>query len=182
MIDAIREAVLGMKHSRIRNYIAPGLTSWLVGGESRGKIRLFTSDRDTRELITPHSHRFNFTCLVLRGHVTNVLFSRTYSTGNSYAVGKLRAPKGGIGEYEFTPGEKGEYFSEEVTRYAEGDTYSMKCYQIHTICFSRDSAVLFFEGPEITDTSVVLEPWSDDRRVPTFVTQPWMFDRASEIG
>ena len=182
MIDAVRKAVLGMTHSRIRNYIAPGLTSWLVGGEGCGKVRLFTSDRDTREWITPHSHRFDFTCLVLAGEVTNILFQwePAFSNGNRYAVGTLRA--GGLGTYEFEPGTGAEPYSELSTVYRTGDTYSMKHDEIHTIRFSRGCAVLFFEGPEVAETSKVLEPWSDGRRVPTFVTMPWMFDRASEIG
>jgi hypothetical protein len=184
MTEAILLAVLGMRHSRIGNYIAPGLTSWLVGGQGHGKVRLFTCDRDTREWIVPHSHRFDFTCLVLAGRVTNVLLRRTYrcDRGNAYAVGTLRAPTGGIGEYEFTPGEEAEYFEEIERAYEPGETYSMEAREIHTIRFSRDSSVLFFEGPETADSSVVLEPWSCGRRVPTFATHPWMFDRAQDTS
>lgn len=180
--EAILQALQGMKRSRIRNYIAPGLTSWIIGGKTHGKVRLFTSDRDTLELITPHSHRFDFTCLVLWGRVIQVLFTRTgrRDQGNAYAVGVLRAPTGGIGEYQFIPGEAPDYFSVNEYEYTAGETYGMRRTEIHTIRFSKGAAVLFFEAPESADESLVLEPWSDDRRVPTFVTQPWMFDRSVE--
>lgn len=179
-LEALHNAVNAMKHSHIRNYIAPGLTSWLIGGEGHGKVRLFTADRDTREWITPHSHRFNFTCLVLWGSVTNILFTRTgrRDQGNAFAAGKLKAPTGGIGAYEFCPGEAPEYFDERSYEYTAGETYGMRFNEVHTIRFSKSAAVLFLEGPECTTESEVLEPWSDGRRVPTFVTQPWMFQRS----
>jgi len=182
--EAILKAVIGMKHSRLRNYIAPGVTSWLIGGEGHGKVRLFTTDRDTREWITPHSHRFDFTCLVLCGSATNIVFGRTFRNdqGDAYAVGKLTAPSGGLGTYGFEPGEKAEYFSESRRTYVEGDTYAMRRHEIHSIQFQKGSAILFFEGPELSQTTEVLEPWSDGRRVPTFVTQPWMFDRMPDPG
>lgn len=179
MSDALIMATEAMRNSSIRNYIAPGVTSWLVGGNGHGKVRMFTTDRDTREWITPHSHRFGFTCLVLRGTVNNILFTRTYrhDQGNAYVQGTLEA--GAVGQYEFTPGEKPEFWGESESRYSAGDTYSMRAHEIHTIQFGRTSTVLFFEGPETSDTSHVLEPWSDNRRIPTFVTQPWMFDRSA---
>lgn len=178
-IEAIAAAVLRMKHSRIRNYIAPGLTSWLIGGEGNGKVRLFTADRDTREWITPHSHRFDFTCLVLSGEVENVIFGRTFrhDMGNMYTVGTLRASE--VGKYEFEPGVKCEPFDERISVYRTGDTYSMHHNEIHSIRFGKGSAVLFFEGPEIKQETQVLEPYSDGRRIPTFTTAPWMFDRAT---
>lgn len=181
-LDVIRNAITSMKHSGIRNYVTPGLTSWLVGGEGHGKIRLFTADRDTREWVTPHSHRFDFTCMVLAGSVTNILFSRTgrRDQGNAYAVGILRAPTGGIGAYEFRSGEEVGHFDENSYVYSTGETYGMRHHEIHSIRFSRGAVVLFLEGAEVTTESVVLEPWSDGRRVPTFATQPWMFDRSVE--
>lgn len=184
MNDALIEAVAEMQNSPVRNYIAPGLTSWLIGGNGHGKVRMFTSDRDTREWITPHSHRFNFTCLVLRGSVNNILFERSWhaTEGDLYAVGILKACGGGLGGYEYLPEAEGIKRWREIEHtYGAGDTYSMTASQIHTIRFSRDAAVLFFEGPELTDQSFVLEPYSDGRRVPTFATQPWMFERESPV-
>jgi|SRR6185312_1524783 len=173
-----------MRHGRIRNYIAPGLTSWLIGGSGHGMVRLFSSDRDTHELIVPHSHRFDFTCVVLRGKVTQVLYLETgrADQGNAYAVGKLKTQPGGFGRYDFEPGKKPEYFSETEYEYLAGDTYRMRRHEIHSIRFSRGAEVLFLEGPEMASESKVLEPWSDGRRVPTFVTHPWMFDRNPDPG
>lgn len=34
-----------------------------------------------------------------------------------------------------------------------------------------------FAKLEVMTESIVLEPWSDGRRVPTFETRPWMFER-----
>ncbi len=62
MSNQLIKAVLGMANNPIRHYIAPGLTSSLVGGGGHGKVRLFQADRETREWVTPHSHRFDFTC------------------------------------------------------------------------------------------------------------------------
>jgi hypothetical protein len=179
MDEALRKAVWKMANSNLRNYIAPGLTSYLVGGPDAGKVRLFHSDRNTREWITPHSHRFDFTCLVLKGRVTNILLRPLWGNeGDLYAAGKLKRA-GKFGEYEFTPGTEVLAYAEERSEYSEGDVYSMTHAQIHSIQFARGTEVLFFEGPEVTDESVVLEPWSNGKRIPTFVTQPWMFERES---
>lgn len=180
VMDALRRAVWGMANAKIANYIAPGLSSFLVGGPEHGKVRLFRSDRDTREWITPHSHRFDFTCLVLRGQVINILFTRRWGADDCdvFSAGTLKR-KGSFGEYEFTPGTDACSYQETLQVYKEGDTYSMTHDQIHSIRFSRGAMVLFFEGAEVADSSTVLEPWSDGKRVPTFATQPWMFERVT---
>lgn len=171
----LRAALVKMTHSEIQHYVTPGLSSKLVGGGEHGKIRFFVSDRDTREWITPHSHRFDFTCLVLRGRVENILFQR--GGGNAYCVGTIRPKDGGLGGYEIARGESPDYFVEVPSVYEAGQTYSMSSKQIHSIRFSRDAEVLFFEGPQVQDISVVLEPWSNGAVVPTFSTAPWMFQR-----
>jgi hypothetical protein len=180
MNEALRNAVWRMANSEIRHYIAPGLSSYLVGGQDRGKVRLFRSDRETREWITPHSHRFDFTCLVLRGWATNILLTRAWGADHAdrYCAGTLKRKPGAFGEYEFVPGTATSEYLETSKTYHEGDVYSMTHNEIHTIRFSRDAMVLFFEGPELVDESLVLEPWSNGKRVPTFGTQPWMFERA----
>lgn len=63
-------------HSRVDNYAGiPGLTSWMIGtSPNGGKIRMFHSYRDHDEFITPHSHRFDFECLVVEGEVENIFF------------------------------------------------------------------------------------------------------------
>lgn len=181
--EALLKALKPMMHSLVRNYATPGLTSSLIGGGGHGKVRLFQSDRDTREWVTPHSHRFDFTCLVLRGSVENILFTRASyrlaAGSNLYVTATIRPRNGGMGGYEVAHGENPESWVEEPTTYRAGDTYSMTSRQIHSIRFSRDAIVLFLEGPEVIDTSLILEPFSDDALVPTFATAPWMFQRVA---
>lgn len=178
MVDLL-QMVQRMAHNPIRNYVTPGLTSALVGGAEFGKVRLFSCDRDTRDWVTPHSHRFDFTCLVLDGTVLNMLYTSCArsDTSNRFAVGTLKAPEGGLGDYAYEPGTTYEWFEERRELYRVGDTYSMTSDQIHSIEFNRQARVLFFEGPEVTRESKVLEPWSDGARVPTFETRSWMFER-----
>jgi len=182
--EALLKALKPMLHSRVRHYATPGLTSCLIGGNGHGKVRLFLSDRDTREWITPHSHRFDFTCLVLAGSVENILFTRAtyygYPNSNLYMTGTIRPKDGGLGGYDIARGGIAEPWVESATKYSEGDTYSMTHRQIHSIRFSRDAIVMFLEGPEVSETSVVLEPYSNEELVPTFETASWMFKRAPE--
>lgn len=174
----VAKALAGMQRSPVRNYVTPGLTSWLIGGEGKGLVRMFTSDRDTNEWITPHSHRFDFTCIVLAGEVENILFTRVYgSEGNSYCQGALIAIDGGLGGYEFIPGTGYSQWEKHSYTYTRGQTYSMTAKEIHSIRFSKGAKVLFLEGPEVEQRTIVLEPWSDGARVPTFETREWMFKR-----
>lgn len=176
ILQALNAATGGMTHSVVRNYVTPGLTSSLVGGPGHGCVRLFESDRDTREWVTPHSHRFDFTCIVLAGQVENIEFTLS-SRGDAYARGVLRPVDGGLGQYEAVHGEVGETYAETTRIYAPGDTYSMLHSEIHSIRFSRGARVLFFEGPNVSDTSVFLEPYSNGATVRTFAVQPWMFQK-----
>ena len=179
----IARIVGSMLSNPIRNYATPGLSSFLVGADGPGCIRLFTSDRDTREWVTPHSHRFDFACLVLEGQVENILFepapAESPHLGNRYAVGELRQVDGGLGKYEVHRTNKREWFVEDSTVYVAGQSYSMKAEELHSIRFSRGSQVLFFEGPEIYETSLFLEPVCGGVVVPTFETKPWMFKQES---
>jgi hypothetical protein len=176
--DAIVKALKPMLNSEIRNYIAPGLSSFLVGGEGFGRVRLFASELEQVEHIIPHSHRFDFTCLVLEGSVVNTLYTQPYmAAAQKFALGMMRRTDRGMGDYEVTPGRVSSCWESTSTQYAAGDTYSMTAEEIHSIRFSRGARVLFFEGPETTRTSQFLEPWAYGARVPTFATQPWMFER-----
>lgn len=172
-----------MIHSPLQHYIAPGLTSYLVGGLEHGKVRMFHSDREQREFITPHSHRFNFACIVLSGYARNVIFEevgRSAEETNTYACGTMQ-PAGEFGEYAFTPGDTPRHFREIAKTYKAGEFYSMQRGEIHSITFGKETAVLFLEGPEVIHESVVLEPWSSGGRVPTFATREWMFKKSAPI-
>jgi hypothetical protein len=172
------EIVKSMANNPIHQYVVPGLTSELVGGEGHGMVRLFTTDRNSREWITPHSHRFDFSCLVLNGIVDNIIFKPS-EHGDSYAIGFMRRSSTTHGEYDITRTGVPEVYEEFQNRYQSGDTYSMKADEIHSIRFSRGASVLFFEGPEVTDRSVFLEPFSNGKAVETFETKPWMFSKVA---
>lgn len=173
----LRRMLDAMSTNEVHNYVLPGLTSALIGGEGRGQVRILNSDRDTREWVTPHSHRFDFVCLVLAGQVENIVFTR--GQGNYYAKGMIKPVEGGMGKYQVSRTSEWGGYVEHSTTYTEGECYSMRADEIHSIRFSRGAEVLFFEGPNVRDFSVFLEPWSNGRAVPTFETRSWMFEPAS---
>jgi hypothetical protein len=172
-------ALLHMAHSPVRNYVIPGLTSSLIGTPSdKGTVRLFQNERKHQETITPHSHRFNFQCWVLRGSVRNRLwFRRDHDDTNSdeYRTTQLQY-SGKIGGYSVDQGgvNRWAYYDSVFT---QGQCYSMRAEQVHSIFFARDTVVLFFEGPTISDSSIIIEPVVDGEVIPTFEVKPWMFRR-----
>lgn len=166
-----------MKHSPVRNYGGiPGLTSWLIGEPSpRGLVRLLECSRTHFEPIVPHSHRFDFACRVLRGKVRNIVWEPS-DTGDEYETTEI--------SYGGAPGSYGEHrpvarstwaFRTDV--YHEDHAYSMDAHEVHSIFFERGTTVLFFEGPQIADTSIFLQPIVDNVVIPTFKVEPWMFQR-----
>jgi hypothetical protein len=166
-----------MKHSPVRNYGGiPGLTSWLIGEPStRGLVRLLECSRTHFEPIVPHSHRFDFECRVLRGKVRNIVWEPS-TAGDEYETTEIA--------YGGEPGSYGEYrqtgrtaWSFRTDMYREGEIYAMEAHEVHSIFFERDTSVLFFEGPQTTETSIFLQPVVDGKVVPTFKVEPWMFER-----
>lgn len=177
-------ALLKMAHSPVRNYVVPGLTSSLIGAPSAaGTVRLFECEREHQEAITPHSHRFNFQCWVLRGWVRNRVWKQTYphDAGADKFESTTLVYEGDIGKYRMEPGEVNGWRYRDCT-YAEGECYAMESEQVHSIYFSRDAVVLFFEGPKVTDRSVILQPFTGGEVIPTMEVKPWMFKRASEAS
>lgn len=181
----IWDMVRTMRHNRLKNYIAPGLHSSLVGGVGNfGKVRVFEAERYTRDLITPHSHRFPFTCLVLSGEVENTIYepllsNHRDSTAEKWIRSKVTQVCGPEGVREFTHvrEEVPKPFRRAKTTYPQGSTYTMTHDQIHSIVFHANTKALFFEGPEVQDWDWMLEPYVDGKLVPTFETRPWMFER-----
>lgn len=173
------KALVSMAHSPVRNYAIPGLTSWLIGEPSKhGTVRMFECSREHQEPITPHSHRFDFQCWVLAGSVRNRVWYSTYPhdpAGDFYQQSRLHY-EGGIGKYTVHPMGPAKWCYSDRT-YAEGQCYAMEAREIHSIYFARGTRVLFFEGPQESDTSVILEPWVDGETVPTLTVEPWMFKR-----
>lgn len=165
-----------MRHSSLGNYILPGVTSSLIGGTTQsGCVRLFEMSREQNTLVTPHSHRFAFTCLVLRGQVTNTIWHRSsHVSADLFAVSKLT--------YQDSPGQYAiealpqALYAPSDRSYFPGEWYEMTADQIHSIRFSRGAKVLFFEGPNVTRNTVILEPLSSSgAKVNTFKTEDWMF-------
>lgn len=178
-----REEVLSsMLHSGLRNYIAPGLFSHLVGdGTAKyGKVRLFAAERETRDSITPHSHRFAFTCMVLSGSVRNTIYNPDGSIySDLYIRSEITQVCGKNGLLNFVHNREVEPhgYSRTTTVYQAGQWYTLSKNDIHSITFTKGTQVLFLEGPEESHTDYMLEPWVDGKLVPTFRTEPWMFEK-----
>lgn len=173
------ETIMSMRCNGLANYIVPGLDSYMIGdSDIFGRVRLFQCSRDHREQITPHSHRFDFTAIVLQGSVKNLIWTESQN-GDPFCVTQL--------EYSGKPGQYHEtdnttYKKMRITNqqtYCQGEVYNMTSEQIHSIEFSRDAIVLFFEGPVVANTSVILEPFVNGERIRTFKTEPWMFKSAN---
>src|SRR6185436_17204277 len=64
-----------VKYSPIRNYVVPGVTSWIIAPETpeHGLFRLFTCDRFQLVTVAPHSHRYDLNCTVMNGAVYNTI-------------------------------------------------------------------------------------------------------------
>lgn len=178
-LSKIYAAIEPMKNSRLGNYIVPGMVSHLIGGEGYGKVRLFSAERTTLEFITPHSHRFDFTCMVLYGQVTNTRFvvgNPVDDDCEEWCCSTVKPLKDG--KFERVNENSIGFWTRKVEHWKASDIYSMAEYEIHSIKFERGTHVLFFEGPELSSTSCILEPWVDGKLVPTFRTESWMYEKS----
>jgi hypothetical protein len=169
-----------MSHNSLHNYIVPGLRSDLVGGGEYGKVRKFVALRGALDFVTPHSHRFDFTALVLRGRVRNTIYVQGNETDSDQwcrsTIDQV-CGKDGIQEYNHVRYASPTWYRQQTQTYEAGDTYSMAYSDIHSIQFDKDSIVLFFEGPVKTTSSTMIEPWVDGKVLKTFKTEDWMFSR-----
>lgn len=165
------EAILGMAHSKIGNYILPGLESALLGA----KTRLFINTRESIGQITPHNHRFDFQCLVLRGWVVNTLFVKD-DAGEEFAR-KRKIYTGIPGEYKDAHLSGPAMFRLDKHKYQAGDWYGMKSDQFHTIEFSPDAVVLFIEGETVASSFDYLSPIVNGEVIDTMSVEPWMFKK-----
>jgi hypothetical protein len=188
-VEKLLQQLEAMRHSTVYNYISPGLKSSMVGeGKEGGTVRLMEAERDTIEFpITPHSHRYDFTALVLYGVVENSLYYHEDEVGpqlemvnlgprQKYAVGYM---EGVLGDYKLIrPNVAPTVFVTQTNRYTAGATYGMKNDEVHSIRFYAGTKVLMFEGPRVKDKVVFLEPWVEgEGRIETFRNEPWMFRR-----
>lgn len=163
-----------MKSDRIANYVIAGLDSHLL---ENGKIRLFENSRDHQDSITPHSHRFDFSCLVIRGSVLNRVWSECDEDSGDYFQSSTLDYSGEIGDHEVTAEGRWRYDYCD-TCYMEGDVYSMKSDEIHSIQFSKAAIVLFFEGPQKSSASKIIEPVVNGVLIPTYEKKSYMFIRS----
>lgn len=164
------DAILNLSHSRLANYILPGLDSLLLGATTR----LFVNTRRSIGEITPHSHRFDFQCLVLQGTVTNTLFVPD-DDGDCYTI-SLMTYLGKPGEYQ-TAHTGTRWYKASDKMFTAGDWYGMLSHEVHTISFSDDAIVLFIEGEQVTQDSIYLEPHINGETIPTMKTESWMFQK-----
>lgn len=166
------------KHSPVRNYIVPGLTSWMIAnnGDGKGCVRMFESERHLVGEIAPHSHRYDFVCQVLSGFVRNRLWTPSESGD---LMTSFCLTYHGIGRYSKVEGDRRRYDWTEH-EYRAGDWYAMEYDEIHSIYFSRGARVLFFEGPAVGDSSVYLEPYDNETHttIERMKVEPWMFQGA----
>ena len=171
--------LISMRHSPIKNYIVPGLISWLIMDQGgAGKVRMFENTREQHAFITPHSHRFNFSACVVRGWVENTSWFRGDTGDDMYRCTGMKYD-GEPGKYVIDNHYHAPFISDPIT-HEEGAWYAMKHSEIHSIKFSKGAMVLFFEGPAVTDTSYTLEPVVDHEYLPTMKTEPWMFKRGEK--
>lgn len=176
-------ALLKLAHSPIKNYIVPGLTSYLIGNEGpNGCIRLFVSSRMQHVHIAPHSHRYDFVSRVIQGQAVNRTWVQAEASDYSadiYMARKLTY-KGSPGAYDTADIAVGLYTSSSKSYRAEQDSqYSMSHKEIHSIVFGKDAAVLIMQGPEITDSSIMLLPFVEGEVCNTAKVEPWMFKRVT---
>ena len=168
-----------MKSNTLTDYAVPGLESSLL---KNGLFRLFEANRDIEELIQPHSHRFDFMCIVLNGTVENTLYleapynPRIVDSVNQWSRRELkRSTKDGFDGYLLSEDYELKGYRTRKVTYSGGQVYGMLHSQIHSIKFSRGAKVLFIEGPEVRDFSHVIQPVSNGKEIPNFYTAKWMF-------
>ena len=190
--DFVRWLTAGGDATTIENYVLRGMTSHALPPRPDGSmLRVFHMTERQVVDVVPHSHRFGFSCLVLRGTVENVIYRTAISTvrpaygvlGRQTETVLLRPDHnlppvdrhvytsmylGTPGSYKVSePGELTTFYP-DATTYKAGEWYSMEASEIHDIRFSYDAVVLFLEGPPETDVTITLGPP---------VVEPWMFRR-----
>lgn len=173
------DTVNAMKHSPLHHYAGvPGLTSWMIAKGQKGIVRLLECSRDHYEPVTPHSHRFDFTCQVLAGSVRNILWTPSATLGDEYQATTILY-EGKPGKYALGGKREVKRFQVTEHRYDAGGVYSMRADDIHSIYFKRGTSVLFFEGDQVSDSSVILEPVVNGVVVNTFEVPKWAFRKAA---
>ena len=166
-----------MKSRPIRNYVIAGLDSFLI---ANGKVRYFENNRQHQDSITPHSHRFDFSCIVLAGSVRNRVWSECRESEGDFFQSSVLRYAGEVGEHLVTP-EGRSFWKYKETIYDVGDCYSMASDEVHSIIFSRGAKVLFFEGENKSNESVIIEPVVRGEVIRTYQKLEYMFKRDDQM-
>lgn len=155
--------------SELTDYILPGLRSSQIP-----KARVFTMQRPPVTLMVPHTRRYELRALVIEGVVTNTVYLPDVY-GCSYAITEIHYG-GRPGAYICKDTQQRESFTQEVTSYGAGDWYSLRADEFCSMSFDQGAEVLILEGPQISDSSRILEPVdAEGKRIETFRVEPWMF-------
>jgi hypothetical protein len=155
-IQTLVNSIEKMRHNTLENYVITGLNSSLIKG-----VRLFEQTTIQSDEITPHSHRFNFSCLVLCGMVINELWVRTDDRHDIEVNQSVLTYLGSAGKYQQSSIKETAYYKVITSCFKTGDTYAMRHNEIHSIRFSEGAKVLFFEEPSDITESIILEVGKD---------------------
>ena len=180
----VNDVTLTMQNAVVHNYIAPGLDSYLLN-KNDCKVRLFEMTKNQEFYISPHNHRFDFACCVLRGSVIHHLYreglgivkelAELGNSVNAYAVYEYVSP-GFDKATEYKHKLLGyEIYERETQHYSAGDWYGLRSHQFHSIEFTQGSRVLFLEGANQKATSEFLEPIVNGKIIPYFSVPDWMY-------
>jgi hypothetical protein len=189
MIELEIEKLMTLSISKIENYAMIGLTSYLVTNrsDSKGCMRMFHAERHSIQMITPHNHRYDLDCRVLRGTVVNTLWLEAHNCVGSEPPleGKPTYDRFGVSDiiYGGTPGEyqrrrNRESWFRPVAHVHTADRnpeYSMASHEFHSITFQKDACVLVFEGPTESSVSQIIEPYCPNKFIETMRVESWMF-------
>jgi len=175
------------RHSTLRNYIIPGLTSHLIGDWSdpkKERLRLFEMEAQQLVHIVPHSHRYDFHCRVIAGTVINTIWYPVKAASDSGPLlAKSRLTYNGAPGAYIKKFHSLDSYVPANTVYTQGAEYSMWHDEIHSIVFGYGAEVLFWEGPQLTDETYVLEPHVPGYGVvPLLKTEAWMFVKDNSNG
>lgn len=160
--------------STLENYVIPGLRSvaYLKTDDNGAMLRSFEMTAHQEYYITPHNHRYNFECFVLDGEVENTIFNpieATRATADHVIVPYDEA------KHDIDL-EKTEFVRaiSSSRKHPEGDWYSMRHDQFHTITFAKGTRVLFLQGASVVKVSHCMLPYNAGRICNTFIWRDWM--------
>lgn len=165
----------------INNYIIPGVSSEILCETAvGGKIRIFKASRTQMQYVTPHSHRFNITTIVLQGWIRNTVFHHTSNPeeeGAEEYQESVLTYDGVAGEYDCKKlKNKTEYYVAETVKYTQGQIYTMAHHNVHSIAFSKDAEVLIIESPQKEPKSIIIEPVINNKHIHIMEVKDWMFE------